>query len=299
MANLSLVATTYPTATLFLAKMRPLLEADEAANGLMLGLALRVEGDPHAFGKADPYFATVDDTDGPIAAALMTPPHGVILYCTRPADDVCVTAALQLIAENLRDNSWALPTVNGPSAIAERFAQTWSALVDVPYERAMATRVFKLLEVRHPPYSAGRLRPATAADQALAVQWMRAFSQEAEHNTDLDEEQLQKSIQEKIADLHLFFWEDGERVSMVGLTRPTARGIAIGPVYTPPEYRGRGYASSAVAHLSQAMLDAGKEFCALFTDLANPTSNHIYQAIGYQALVDFQVYRFTPNEVTG
>ncbi|MEZ4679331.1 MAG: GNAT family N-acetyltransferase [Caldilineaceae bacterium] len=104
--------------------------------------------------------------------------------------------------------------------------------------------------------------------------------------------QLHKSIRQKIADQHLFFWEDGEPVSMVALARPTAHGIGIGPVYTPPQYRGRGYASSAVAQLSQQMLDTGKEFCALFTDVANPTSNHIYQAIGYRALVDFQVYRF-------
>ncbi|MEZ4622736.1 MAG: GNAT family N-acetyltransferase [Caldilineaceae bacterium] len=292
MANATLHCQTYSTATPFLAKMRPLLEVNEAANGLLLGLALRVEGDPHAFGDADPYFATVEDDTDVIVAALMTPPHGVILYGARPAADVSIPAALQAIAENLRGNGWSVPTVNGPSAISACFAQTWSTMTGCPYEPLMATRVFQLREVRHPHYSPGRLRLATEADQELAAQWWHAFSQEAEHNDEVDEVQLHKSIRQKIADQHLFFWEDGEPVSMVALTRPTAHGIGIGPVYTPPQYRGRGYASSAVAQLSQQMLDTGKEFCALFTDVANPTSNHIYQAIGYRALVDFQVYRF-------
>ncbi|HRW08684.1 MAG TPA: GNAT family N-acetyltransferase [Caldilineaceae bacterium] len=298
MANATLRCQTYSTATPFLAKMRPLLEVNEAANGLLLGLALRVEGDPHAFGNADPYFATVEDDTDVIVAALMTPPHGVILYGARPAADVSIPAALQAIVENLQSNGWSVPTVNGPSAISECFAQIWSTMMGLAFEPLMATRVFQLREVRHPYYSAGHLRLATKADQALATQWWRAFSQEAEHNDEVDEVQLHKSIRQKIADRHLFFWEDGEPVSMVALTRPTAHGTGIGPVYTPPQYRGRGYASSAVAQLSQQVLDTGKEFCALFTDVANPTSNHIYQAIGYRRLVDFQVYRFISRKAT-
>jgi uncharacterized protein len=283
---------TYPTATPFLTKMRPLLEADEAANGLMLGLALRVENDPHAFGDADPYFATVEDGAGVVAAALMTPPHGVILYSSRDGDDEGIAGALQAIAHNLQRAGRPLPTVNGPSAVSTHFAEIWSALTGQAHELAMATRVFALQAVVHPRYSPGHLRPATAADHELAAAWLRLFGQEAEHNAAIEEVQLHKSVRQKIADRQLFFWEDGETVSLAGLTRPTAHGIGIGPVYTPPQHRGRGYASSAVARLSQDMLDAGKEFCALFTDVANPTSNHIYQAIGYRALVDFQVYRF-------
>lgn len=291
MVNRTLHCQTYPTATPFLAKLRPLLEADEAANGLMLGLALRVEADPHAFGDADPYFATVED-EGVIVAALMTPPHGVILYGTRSPADEAVAAALQALADNLQHNGCSVPTVNGPSALSTAFAQHWSTLAGVAFEPSMATRVFKLQAVCSPQYSSGHMRLVTDVDRDLVAAWLRAFTQEAEHNDEVDEVQLHKSISHKIADQHLFFWEDGAAVSLAGLTRPTAHGIAIGPVYTPPAFRGRGYATSLVAQLSQQQLDGGKEFCALFTDLANPTSNHIYQAIGYQAVADFQVYRF-------
>jgi hypothetical protein len=63
-------------------------------------------------------------------------------------------------------------------------------------------------------------------------------------------------------------------------------------VYTPPEFRGRGYASNLVAHLSQELLDEGRKFCFLFTDLANPVSNSIYQKIGYRPVSDSERWEF-------
>jgi len=96
----------------------------------------------------------------------------------------------------------------------------------------------------------------------------------------------------RIASNNLFVWETENKqvVTMAGTTRPTTNGIAVNSVYTPPELRGRGYASACVAALSQLMLDSGRQFCALFTDLANPTSNSIYQKMGYQAVCDVDEY---------
>jgi predicted GNAT family acetyltransferase len=85
----------------------------------------------------------------------------------------------------------------------------------------------------------------------------------------------------------LGIWEDeGRMVSITAYGNPTPHGIRLGPVYTPPELRGRGYASACVAAVSHYLLDAGRKQCFLFTDLANPTSNKIYQAIGYRAVGD-------------
>ena len=84
----------------------------------------------------------------------------------------------------------------------------------------------------------------------------------------------------------------GVPVSLVAYGNPTAHGVRIGPVYTPPEQRGRGYASACVAILSQHLLESGRTFCFLFTDLANPTSNHIYQTVGYNPVNDMDVYIF-------
>jgi len=90
----------------------------------------------------------------------------------------------------------------------------------------------------------------------------------------------------------IFLWDDGRPVSVAARNRPTPHGISVGYVYTPPELRGRGYATSCVAALSQHLLDSGYEFCTLFTDLANPTSNDIYQQIGYRPICDYDEYVF-------
>ena len=96
----------------------------------------------------------------------------------------------------------------------------------------------------------------------------------------------------------LYLWEDGEDgeggqvVSLAGAGSQTPTGVRIGPVYTPPEARNRGYASALVAAVSQTQLDAGRAFCFLFTNLANPTANHIYQTIGYEPIRDVDAWRF-------
>jgi predicted GNAT family acetyltransferase len=104
------------------------------------------------------------------------------------------------------------------------------------------------------------------------------------------------TIRRRITRGRIWIWEDehGERVHLTGANAP-AYGVArIGPVYTPPERRGRGYASAAVAGVSQAILDGGARAC-LFTDQANPTSNKIYEALGYRAVVDMANLRVVPS----
>ena len=93
----------------------------------------------------------------------------------------------------------------------------------------------------------------------------------------------------------VWFWEDehGERVHLTGVNPPSYGVARVGPVYTPKAHRGRGYASAAVAGVSQAILDGGARAC-LFTDQANPTSNKIYEALGYRAVVDMANLRVVP-----
>ena len=96
----------------------------------------------------------------------------------------------------------------------------------------------------------------------------------------------------------LYLWVDGagQPVTMVGYQGPTPHGMRIGPVYTPPAQRRKGYASACTAAVTQYLLDGGRQFCFLFTDLANPTSNHIYQEIGYQPVVDVEMYSFGESD---
>src|SRR5262249_18631999 len=137
------------------------------------------------------------------------------------------------------------------------------------------TRAFELRSVRRPVMPAGRLRSTTPQDAEIATRWIVAFG------ADIDEAILEAEAARMVARLtaanHLTVWErDAEVVSMAAVVRRTYCSSSISLVYTPPELRGRGYASVTVAALSQRELDAGRAWCSLFTDLANPTSNHIY-----------------------
>jgi predicted GNAT family acetyltransferase len=141
----------------------------------------------------------------------------------------------------------------------------------------------------------GSLRPATENDLDLLEQWTSAFHAEA-----LPESLpgLRKRIERRVSLGEIFLWEDAEPRSMAGSARPTRRGIAINNVYTPVEWRGRGYATSCVARLSEQLLERGMDYCVLYTDLAHHTSNSIYTRIGYRPVADYVMMALTagPNE---
>jgi uncharacterized protein len=135
----------------------------------------------------------------------------------------------------------------------------------------------------------------------LLSRWVLAFQQEALPEEEGDLEAAQMIADRILSNNDLFVWRTGEgdasrTVSMAARARPTVRGIAVNLVYTPPEYRRHGYASACVAHLTGLLLESGWEFCTLFTDRTNATSNHIYREIGYEPIADFDEYRFSPPE---
>ena len=136
------------------------------------------------------------------------------------------------------------------------------------------------------------MRLATENDKQLLKSWHNAFNLEAlgKKSSELDSESwIERVLQKQTA----FLWENQIPVSIACSTRSTLNGIGINMVYTPPEHRKQGYASACVAALSQKLLDKGYKFCFLFTDLSNPTSNKIYQDIGYQPVADWNNYSFS------
>ena len=135
--------------------------------------------------------------------------------------------------------------------------------------------------------------PSTA-ERPLIIEWLLAFGREALGGDDAT--RVAASADDWLAGKGrtLWLWDDGGPVSLTGVGGDTPHGTRIGPVYTPPEVRKRGYASALVAAVSQAQLDAGLRFCFLYTDQANPTSNKIYQAIGYRPVTDALRIDFLP-----
>jgi predicted GNAT family acetyltransferase len=148
----------------------------------------------------------------------------------------------------------------------------------------MASGVYALERVTPPPRPSGHARRATEDDRELALRWLLDFMDEVRHEGAPGGERAESIVDYRLraADAGFLLWEDGgEVVSLAGWGGPTPNGIRIGPVYTPPDRRGRGYATVLTADLSQQLLDGGRRFCFLYTDLANPTSNAIYERIGY------------------
>jgi predicted GNAT family acetyltransferase len=155
----------------------------------------------------------------------------------------------------------------------------------------MSEAMHVLESVVDPPRPAsGRLRVATAADRELMIAWLVAFEEEA--GVGRDPSRRAAAIDAALASGALLVWEDGAPVCMVGVSPRVAGAVRVGPVYTPPEQRARGYASSAVAAASRRALGQGADQCMLFTDLANPTSNKIYADVGYRRFGEWEEHLF-------
>jgi len=278
--------TCYTDARAFMARVQAALEEAEAANNLMIGIINRLIEHRERF-KSAPYLAAVMDGDAMIAAAVMTPPNRVILHSSRSDDP----APLRLITADLRAGNWRVPGVVGPSMPAQAFAELWQGETGRTYQPGMRERVYELRRVSPPSGVPGHLRLAQPEELPLLVEWIIGFNRDA-HLTQDDPAVIAEHLAQRIAASEYFIWDDGGPVSLAGTGRHTTHGMAIGPVYTPPELRNRGYASACVATLSQHLLDQGWQFCCLFTDLGNPTSNSIYQRIGYRPVCDFNEYDF-------
>lgn len=237
-----------------------------------------------------PLFAWVEARDGGevLGAALRTPPRR-LLVSTMSAE---VAAAL---VPKLLELDPALPGVNGPEPAASHLAEAWRRYTGGTVEPLMSQAIYWLAQVNDPPRrTRGRARVAEESDRDLVIDWMRAFN----HEVGMPALDVAPDVT-RIDDRRLFVWEDGSVVSMVGISPAVAGVVRLGPVYTPPEARHRGYATALVAEVSRRALAGGATKCMLFTDLANATSNRIYQAVGYQRSHDAHEYLFSTEPPPG
>ncbi len=265
----------------FLGAAGEFLEAREAEHNLLLGICTMLRERPWA-GDEPPDLFVVRSGERIALAAVRTPPHNLVLSEVDDPD------AVGVLADAVADLD--LPGVTGPKEHAAAFAERWCRPTGRRPVVAIAERIFRLSVVRHPPAISGRLRLAGPDDREVVIAWIESFMREAlpPDNPPLDHAMVDR----RIALGGIYLWDDEGPVSLASAHSRTPHGIRIGPVYTPPELRGRGYASACVAGTSQVQLDAGRRFVFLFTDLANPTSNHIYQEIGFEPVRDVDAWRF-------
>ncbi len=253
-----------------------------AEHNLLLGIQSALVRVPEAFPTLPDLFL-VESAGAVQAVGIRTPPHNVVL------SKVQDLGALDIIADYFQQAATALSGINSFVGEAQAFSQTWESRTGQSSTLKMHLRIHQLTQVRSPASAQGYLRVATRRDRKQLLQWSEAFSWETFGELEADIERI-LDLQLKRQDLYV--WCDRKIVSMVAGRLSQPGGGRIGPVYTPPEFRRRGYATACVTAVSQLLLDRGAQRCCLFTDIANPTSNHIYQTIGYEPVCDWYDYRF-------
>ena len=270
----------------FLAAAGDFLAEREAEHNLILGLSSRLGEEPLLYGEP-PYFAVVEDDGRIVGAAMRTPPHNLIL------SELDADEAVAVLAADAQEAFGSLPGVVGPKQRAAQFANVWRAATGATPRLEIAQRVFAADHVDEPRPASGAMRDYERGDRELAIRWMDEFVAEALPEAPPESSSDFVDRREEDPDGGLVIWDDGGPVSLAGFGGRTPNGIRVGPVYTPPDLRGRGYASALTAALTRRLLESGRRFCFLFTDLANPTSNSIYQRIGYRPVSDADLWSFT------
>jgi GNAT superfamily N-acetyltransferase len=273
----------FPDAGAFLVACEAYLMRAEIENALFIGLshALRHATEPPRF---TPYFAAVREGEAIICCAWCTVPDKLGSSRTGRSD------ALELLAKDACEACPGVHEVLGPEPTVSDLAARMAELRGTQLAKRMAQRLHALTrvnELRGLPI--GQLRVATESDLALGAAWFGAFL------TEIGEPSpgpIREQALHRIRTQGLYLWEIGERVvSMAARTGKTPNGVRVSFVYTPPELRGHGYATACVAAVSRLLLQQGNRFVCLYTDLSNPTSNAIYQRIGYEAVCDTGVYQ--------
>ncbi|MFC9431742.1 GNAT family N-acetyltransferase [Streptomyces sp. NPDC056987] len=273
----------------------PYLAADAARHTILLTVSESLRAGGTGAGGAGPvrFGWWREAPDAPVTGTFLeTPPHPPFLG-TMPAR-AAAELARTLSATPAADGT--LPSgVRGRVADVEAFGAAWpvrrtGAADASPYQLADGMRLFRLGEPVPPdPAPEGRARYAESRDIALAVEWLTAFAEEIGEPAGTD--RRAKAVA-RIEDRRLLLWEvDGAPVSLAGHAPLIAGQIRVAPVYTPPAHRGRGYAAGVTAAVGEAARQAGADEVLLFADNANPTSNALYQRLGYRPVEEYATAR--------
>jgi hypothetical protein len=272
----------YTDARAFNDRTAPALEPAERENNLLLGAARRLARSPDDAA----FMANVEEGGKVICAALLVPPFN-LLISPAPA------AVLDLLARQLQAWGIAIPGVMALAPVSVAFAALWQRQQRCGAERGKDLQLLALGVAPKATAAPGMLRAALTADIPVLTDWGGEFFPEV-GLPQAERDLFVARLDEAIAAERLWLWEvDGAPVSMLGYGETTARAVRIGPVYTPRAYRGRGFASAAVAGLSRRLLAGGRSWCLLFADVENPTSTALYRRLGYRDVCLYREYRFT------
>ncbi|MHB8332014.1 MAG: GNAT family N-acetyltransferase [Candidatus Dormibacteria bacterium] len=270
-----------------LERVRPMLVRQPVRNSLILSILerRRLESLPGRY-----WVASRDGWE--VGAAMQSPLHMPALLTAMPTG--AATALADVVAGT---DAAGIPGVIAEAATAAAFAGQWSEATGAAVTPEEGERLYRLARLALPPAPGGRLRPAGDEDVPVLLEWWLAFSSETGAEGEVQAEQ---AVARDLLSQRLFVWEDDGPRSMCRATPPVAGVSRIGAVYTPSQWRRRGYAAAAVASLCQRLQRQDGALPILYTQLANPTSNRIYRRLGFRAVAEVTRYRFgAPGPATG
>jgi len=224
-----------------------------------------------------------------VLTAVMTTPKNLTLYATDNNND---DAALNILVDNILMNDTHIPGVMAEKSLAERFAQIYSEKRGVKYKIIKNHRIYELSEVNSKIPRIGDVRLATEKDMSFLPYWMQGFDSDCFGDSLATGSNIENYLYRMSVNRLYILEDNGTPVAMAKISRDVQTVCVVGLVYTPPYFRGKGYATSCVAAVSQIGLDRGFAKCVLYTDLANPISNSIYMKIGYKPICDSADIKF-------
>jgi predicted GNAT family acetyltransferase len=259
----------------FLVKTEKLLLEKESFHNLILGLAQGIQ-----LKKIEPQlplYYSVEDQGKTIAAALRSNAERPFVVTEMP------TSAVDFLIKDLIEKSIELKSVVGEERTATYFKDQWIKIKKLSAKINIHLGIYECSNIIFPKEQKGEIHVATDEFEDVTRSYITGFLKDCFPNTLNIPDEVSKMLKHYFENksLYLLKNESGEVVSMAANTRSTSFAGTISLVYTPPELRGKGHASLMVALLSEKIMNDGKKFCNLFTDLTNPTSNSIYQKIGY------------------
>lgn len=259
----------------FLSDNEELLLKKESFYNLILGLAYNIKD--KKIEPSEPLYYSIAANGKIIGAALRSNSARPLIITELPAE------LIDLLIMDLVQQKIELAAVVAEENTAIHFKDNWIKLKNLDYKINIHLGAYECFNVLFPKTMSGELIEATIDHQNILRKFITGFLLECFPDQPIVESEIEKMIESYLKNKSIFLLKNSENqiISMAANTRSTVNGGTISLVYTPPELRGFGYASCVVSLLSERILKSGKKFACLFTDLKNPTSNSIYQKIGY------------------
>jgi hypothetical protein len=276
-----LTVERFTSATAFLDAVEPWLLDNEVDANVVYSVARLLASGDHPFGQPV-YYAAVKSAARIVGCALRPPP-----------DTLCLSGLPAGGASRLVDGVAALyrelDGVSGPENTALEFARAWTRVRGGRWQARHRWTLFHLDHVREPSPAPGRLRLAEQRDWPVLRRWAPRYARDVNTRVDVD-----RFFDQMFRRGCLYVWEDTGPKCVVAVSGVTPNARRISAVYTPDEFRSRGYAANAVASACREALHDGSAFCVLFADREPSPPSRIYRRIGFEPLDDHLVIDLIP-----